>query len=215
MLEALVRFEISEQGTNMMAWPERFCALCALVLLTALSSATLAAPPDEANKKSGKKTTYDEKADAKKDIAKAVARAKKDNKRVLVMYGANWCGWCHKLHDLFESDREVRRALRYDYELVLVDIGRFDKNLDVYDGFGADRKAGVPFLIVLGSDGKPVVHQATGPLEVGPKHDPKKVLEFLKKSAPEPVDAEKVLREAFKRAAKEKKNVLVHLGAPW
>ncbi len=199
----------------MMAMPTRLCAPRALVLLVVLFSASAAAWPDEAEKKSGKKTTYDEKADAKKDIAKAIARAKKDNKRVLVMYGANWCGWCHKLHDLFEGDREIRRALSYNYELVLVDIGRFDKNLDIYNGYGADRKAGIPFLTVLGSDGKPVVNQATGPLEVGPKHNPKKVHEFLKKWAPKPLDAERVLQEGLKRAEKDKKHVLVHLGAPW
>ena len=43
------------------------------------------------------------------------------NKRVLLMFGGDWCGWCHKLHDLFAKDNEIRRLLSYEYELVMVD----------------------------------------------------------------------------------------------
>ncbi|HIC22742.1 MAG TPA: hypothetical protein EYO84_04895, partial [Planctomycetes bacterium] len=39
-------------------------------------------------------SVYDVEADASADIAAAVASAHKNNKRVLVVYGGNWCGWC-------------------------------------------------------------------------------------------------------------------------
>ena len=46
-------------------------------------------------------SVYDEAADAKADVAAAVAKAKKEKKRVLVTLGANWCGWCRALDRLF------------------------------------------------------------------------------------------------------------------
>ena len=37
------------------------------------------------------------------------------------MFGGDWCGWCHKLHELFTSDAEIRKILSYEYVLVMVD----------------------------------------------------------------------------------------------
>ena len=51
-----------------------------------------------------------------------MARARRDHSRVLVMFGFEGCSWCHKLHRLFEQDEEIRKVLRDEYVLVLVDI---------------------------------------------------------------------------------------------
>ena len=163
-----------------------------------------------------RKAIYDEKADARVEIASAIASAKKNNKRVLLVYGGNWCGWCHKLHDVFSKDAAIRKILLYEYNVVFVDIGRFDKHMDIVQRYGADiKKAGVPFLTVLAGDGKLLANQDTGSLEAGDQHDRGKVRQFLQKWVAPPVDAEKTLRDSLARATKEKKRVLVHLGAPW
>ena len=47
---------------------------------------------------------YNTTADANVLVAKAIERAKHDNKRILLMFGGDWCGWCHKLHDLFQDE---------------------------------------------------------------------------------------------------------------
>ena len=54
----------------------------ALVLAFAVGAAAQTAP--------GRKPLYDESADARADIAKAVADAQRDHKRILLMFGANW-----------------------------------------------------------------------------------------------------------------------------
>ena len=59
------------------------------------SSATASRPP-----------IYDEKADGSQQIAGALEAAKKENKRVLLQFGANWCIWCHRLHNLCETNSE-------------------------------------------------------------------------------------------------------------
>ena len=50
---------------------------------------------------------YDESADGAKQVTQALVVAKKAYKHVLLEFGANWCGWCLKLHKLFESDRAI------------------------------------------------------------------------------------------------------------
>lgn len=160
--------------------------------------------------------TYDESADANQLFAEACAKAQRDNKRVLLMFGGNWCGWCHKLHDLFERDRAIATVLRNEYEIVLVDIGRGDKHTDLTAKVEAPHKEnGYPFLTVTDAQGKPVTQQETGALEDGPNHDPAKVLAFLEKWKPAPLDARQVLADG-KAAAKESgRTLFVHLGAPW
>jgi thiol:disulfide interchange protein len=61
---------------------------------------------------------YDESADAQKLIDAALARAKKENRRVLVQWGGNWCGWCKLLHAKFQSDPAIRKELSYEYDVV-------------------------------------------------------------------------------------------------
>lgn len=194
------------------------------LLSAAIIFAVVAIPRAALAQNSGEKKTvakqakmdiYDENADAKTDIAAAVARAKKDNKRVLVMYGGNWCGWCYKLHDVLKTNREVARTLLYDYELVMVDIGHMNKHQDIVKAYGAKIK-GVPFLTVLDGDGKVVINQPTDPLEEGgDHHNPDLVQAFLNKHKTEPQVAKTVFDKALASAESQGKMVFMHLGAPW
>lgn len=126
---------------------------------------------------------YDAKADAAAQVSEAIAKARPGNKRVLLMYGGNWCGWCHKLHDVFERDKAIRECLENNYELVLIDIDS-DQNKAVAAKFEADwQKHGVPFLTVLDAEGKVLANQNTGDLEDGGQHHTGRVLEFLNRFA--------------------------------
>ena len=179
---------------------------CFLILL---SAALVSVAPAQ------KPATYDEAANAHELIDTALTKARRDDKRVMVVFGANWCGWCHKLADAFKR-RELRRPLRDDYEVVKVDIGKWDKNLDLVKKYEADIKQhGVPFITVLDSKGEVVKNQPTTPLEEGKEHSTEKLLAFLKANKPTPLDATAVLASAISAAKKSDRKVLVHLGAPW
>lgn len=174
------------------------------------------AQDQQAPKKAERKNIYDEKADANQQIADAVAKAKKENRRVLVQWGANWCGWCHLLHELCGSNADIKKELLYEYDVVLIDIGRFDKNMELATSLGADLKGnGVPYLTVLDGEGKAIANQDTGSLEAGEKHDPAKVLAFLKQHQAEYLSAESILSDGVKQAADQHKAVFLHFGAPW
>jgi thiol:disulfide interchange protein len=180
-----------------------------------VGGAPLAAQEKQAEKPAAK-PVYDEQADARVDIAAALARAQRENRRVLVQWGANWCGWCVKLHRLCESDADVGQKLLYEYDVVHVDVGQFDKHMDLAAQYGAELKAkGLPYLTVLGSDGKVVANQETGSLEIGEKHDPAKVIAFLTAQQAPYKKADELYRLALGEAGAKKKNVLLTFGAPW
>lgn len=164
------------------------------------------------------KPVYDEKADARKDVAAALARAQKENKRVLIQWGANWCGWCKWLAGTMKTNGKLSRKILYEYEVVHVDVGRFDKHMDLAKELGAEFKS-IPFLTILAADGKALVQQNTEPFEtkVDGKdgHDAGKLLDWLTLHECKPLDAKAVLAAGMERAAKEQKRVFLHFGAPW
>jgi len=126
---------------------------------------------------------YEEGAEGSKQISQALAAAKKENKRVLLQFGANWCGWCDKLHDLFRSNSEIAAALKKSYVVVLADVNK-GHNDDINTQYGNPTRFGLPALVVLDADGRQLTTQDTGKLEDGDHHDPKKVLAFLNKWVP-------------------------------
>ncbi|MCK6445363.1 MAG: thioredoxin family protein [Planctomycetes bacterium] len=200
----------------------QFAVALALVLVAA-PLGTQEPAPNPAQKKEEKQEKppplYDEQADAKSDIAAALAKAKKENRRVLIQWGGNWCGWCKLLDKTLKSDKQLARKILYEYDVVHVDVGHFDKNMELAKGYGADLASGVPFLTVLDADGKVIVNQETGELESKEpgkhEHDVPKVLAFLEKHQAPYLDAEKVYADALVRAKAEGKRVFLHFGAPW
>jgi len=188
--------------------------IAALVLLSLLGPATPAQEPAKQAKAAA--PVYDEQADAAAEIAAAKTRAAAENRRVLVQWGANWCHWCVKLHGLCESDAGVAKKLLYEYEVVRVDVGQFDKNMELAQSLGADfKKTGIPYLTILDGAGKVLANQETGPLESGEGHDPAKVIAFLEKHQAPYEKATDVRDRALKSAAASGKKLLVSFDAPW
>lgn len=99
-------------------------------------------------------TPYNEKADANSDVAAAFARAKASGKRVLIDLGGNWCPDCIVLANVMALP-ELKPFLDAHYEIVAVDVGRFDRNLQVPARFGlTNRLKGVPTVLILTPGGK-------------------------------------------------------------
>ncbi|MCC6320905.1 MAG: thioredoxin family protein [Phycisphaerales bacterium] len=76
-------------------------------------------------------TLYDEKADAAKVIKQAREEAMKDNRRVLIMWGENKCEFCAYLNELLNTDPVLKQLIETEYVWIKVDIGKFDKNIDL------------------------------------------------------------------------------------
>lgn len=125
---------------------------------------------------------YDTRADGTAQIAAALERATAGQKHVLLMFGANWCIWCRRLHATFQDDAQIARLLHDSYELVLIDVNtrRGEKrNAAVNERYGNPVAKGLPVLVVLDSAGRQLTTKDSGELEAGDKHDRAKVLAFL------------------------------------
>lgn len=200
---------------------KRTLTLAALGLCLALPCAAIAQEEAPAKKLVAAKPAdiYDAKADAKQLIADALASAKKENRRVLIQWGGNWCHWCHKLHDAMKKDRVLARKLMYEYDVVLIDMTS-GNNADLIEKYGADIKGkGVPYLTILDANGKVVLNHETGSLEGGdnPKlsHDAPKITKLLEKHQAPYQEAMTLYEAALTQAKAENKKVFMHFGAPW
>ncbi len=130
-----------------------------------------------------KKDLYPASANAKAEIAEAVHRATGAHKRVLVVFGGNWCYDCHVLEEAFRSP-EISPTVEKSFEVVHVDIGQMDKNLDIAKQYGVPLDRGVPAIAVLESDGKLLFSQKRGEFEAARSMAPEDILDFLNKWKP-------------------------------
>ena len=144
-------------------------------------------------------------------VKEALALAQKENRRVLLMVGGNWCGWCHKLHDVFTKEPAIRALIGAEYDLVTIDS---QADRAVIEKWKIEPK-GYPYLVVLDATGAKLTEQETGSLEIGSRHDPKKVQAFLERWKAAPLAAGEVFAAALKQAREQQKNVFLRVGTPW
>ncbi len=129
------------------------------------------------------KVIYEPGIDAHAEIKHALELAVKGHKRVLLVFGANWCYDCHVL-DLAFQRPEVAGVLAKNFELVHVDVGEGDKNQDIMQQYQVPMKRGIPAAAVLDSNGKLLYSQKDGEFERARALAPEDVLQFLNKWKP-------------------------------
>jgi hypothetical protein len=131
-----------------------------------------------------RKDIYPATADAHAELKEAEEKAAASHKRVLLVFGANWCFDCHVL-DLAFQRSELAPVLAANYEVVHVDLGPDEhKNADLVRQFQIPLDKGIPALAVAESDGKLVVSQKSGEFEDARALSPDVLLEFLNKWRP-------------------------------
>ncbi len=131
---------------------KRAAVLC--VALPLLSQAALAQFQD----------IYPDPSVAKSQIQAALSQARAAHKRVILDFGGNWCGDC-KVLNIYFHDQTNLPLLNANYELVDINIGRFDANQDIAARYGIPLERGVPALVILSPDGKVLLAQTHGEFE--------------------------------------------------
>lgn len=111
------------------------------ILLWAASAAALGATP----------LPYDESADARAAIRGALAAVGSGPRRVLIVFGANWCEDCRSLDTALKSGRNAELMVR-EFVIVKVDVGRFDRNLSIAKAYGDPIGKGIPAAVVLSAE---------------------------------------------------------------
>ena len=132
-----------------------------------------------------KKEIYPANADARTEIREAEEKATAGHKRLLLVFGANWCYDCHVL-DLAFQRPDFAPVLQAGYEVVHIDLGDDEKkNADLVQQYEIPLNKGIPALAVAESDGKLVVSQKNGEFEDARGLTPEVLLAFLNQWKPE------------------------------
>lgn len=106
---------------------------------------------------------YDESADAKAAVGQALSAAGGDRRPVLVIFGANWCEDCRALDQALKSGRNAE-LIAGAFRVVKVDVGRFDRNLDLDRTYGDPIRKGIPAAVVLSADDRVLYATKAGEL---------------------------------------------------
>ena len=126
---------------------------------------------------------YPPNADAHADVQRALDKAARKHKNVLIIFGANWCYDCHVLERQLQSP-QVAPTVAANYELVKVDVGRGGKNRDLLNQYEVSIQHGIPALAVLDSEGKILFSQQHSEFTNARRMSPDDILEFLNKWKP-------------------------------
>jgi thiol:disulfide interchange protein len=126
---------------------------------------------------------YPADADAKKEIGAAIKVAAAEHKRVLLIFGANWCYDCHVLNKGLH-DGEAGRIVSQSFVLVHVDIGEGEKNPDLVKEYKIPLDKGVPAVAVLDSNGRLLFSSGDGEFEAARRMLKRYLVDFLKKWKP-------------------------------
>jgi len=121
---------------------------------------------------------YDVNADAGAELDAALVRAKAEGKRVIVDLGGNWCGDCRVFAAIMDLP-EVKKYVDAHYEVVLVNVGRYDTNLEIPARFGLDKLHAAPTTLIVSPDGKLVNGDDTVALKDARDMTPQQVIDWL------------------------------------
>jgi thiol-disulfide isomerase/thioredoxin len=129
---------------------------------------------------------YDVNANGMADVDAALARAKANGKRLLIDLGGNWCPDCRILAGIIETPQIHPFLARY-FEIVTVDVGRYDKNLDVPARFGIGKPSAAPTILIVSPETATVINsEKSRDLRSARSMDPQAVVDWLASWAKDP-----------------------------
>jgi thioredoxin 1 len=142
-------------------------------ILYALFSALLAVAATAAD------NPYNENADAKLEIRQALTQAATTKTPIIVVFGANWCSDCKMLASAMKKGPSASLLSR-DFSIVKVNVGHFDKNLDVAKSYGVPLEKGIPAVVILSSKNEVLYITKEGELADAEKMGEDGIYEFFK-----------------------------------
>ncbi|MBS1794196.1 MAG: thioredoxin family protein [Acidobacteria bacterium] len=106
---------------------------------------------------------FDPKRDPAADLAAAVIRAQKENKRIILDVGGEWCSWCVRMDNYFLENPALARLRDRNFIWVKINFSPENENRAFLSKY--PEVTGYPFLFVLEKDGSLLHAQPTNELE--------------------------------------------------
>lgn len=128
---------------------------------------------------------YDANANAEKDIENLIAKAKKENKNIILQAGGNWCIWCLRFNQYVQTTPELKTIVDKNYLYYHLNYSPENKNEKVFAKYSnPGAKYGYPVFIVLDKNGKQIHTQDSAVLEEGKGYGFEKVKTFFNEWKP-------------------------------
>ena len=121
---------------------------------------------------------YDDRADAKGAIRAAQQQAIKGERKLLLIFGANWCEDCRALDTAMKAGRNAALIAR-EFEVVKIDVGKFDRNLDIAAVYGNPIKKGIPAAVILSAKSEVLYATRAGELANARRMSESGIYEFF------------------------------------
>ncbi len=128
------------------------------------------------------KKPYDESADAKQVIDTAIAEAKLQKVPVVIIFGANWCPDCRALNESIEHGKKAAQLAK-TFKIVKVDVGNFDKNLDIAQRYGNPIQIGIPGAAILSTENQALYVTKAGELATARNKGDEGIYDLFQKAA--------------------------------
>ena len=125
---------------------------------------------------------FDPKKDPNVDLQAAVTRAQKENKRIILDIGGEWCSWCRHMDNFFTKNAELDKIREENFVWVKVNMSEENENKAFLSKYPEIK--GYPHLFVLNSNGDLLHSQDTSELEQEKTYNLQKFTDFLKKWSP-------------------------------
>jgi protein disulfide-isomerase len=127
---------------------------------------------------------YDDGADAHAALQQGLDEAQTQHKDVLVVFGANWCEDCRDLDVAMHGSSAPLIDSRF--VVVKIDVGNFDKNLDLAQRYGNPIQKGIPAAVVVTPDNRVLYSTKAGELANARRMGERGIYDFFSKVLPAP-----------------------------
>ena len=91
---------------------------------------------------------YDEKVIDSLQLDEFIDLSISRGKQPVVIFGGNWCPDCRILEGTLAMPT-IKKFLQQHYQVMHIDIGRYDRNMDLMDHLNIESKKGVPRVVIL------------------------------------------------------------------
>ncbi len=123
---------------------------------------------------------YDTSANARNDIEQALSMAKSQQQPLLIVFGANWCSECQALAMSLSTGKDAEK-ISTEFQVVKVNIGNFDTNIDIANDYGNPIRGGIPGATILSAKGEIVYVTNPGELSKIRYNKTESLYQFFKK----------------------------------
>jgi len=91
---------------------------------------------------------YDEKIIDSSELDKFINQSINNDKQPVVIFGGNWCPDCRILDGTLAMPT-IKKFLQQHYQVMHIDVGRYDRNMELMNHLNIEPKKGVPRVVIL------------------------------------------------------------------